>query len=280
MGLIDSHTHLDSFARRGELPAVLDRARVAGVEAMIAIGTEPADWTLYRGLAREHAGTVYYTVGLHPCSVEADWPEAMAQLEALFTGDAPHPVGLGEIGLDRFHLPKETAEAARIFERQRAAFAAGLEIARRVEAPVVVHSRGAFRDCMEMIDQSGVDWSRVVFHCFSEGAEEMNTLNRRGGLGSFTGVITYKNAEGVRAAAKTQGLARLMIETDAPYLAPVPHRGKPNEPAYVRHTAEYCAGLFGVSYDELAAVTSANARAFFGLRGACRFSAAASPHIS
>ena len=105
----------------------------------------------------------------------------------------------------------------------------------------------------------------MVFHCFSEGAEEMNALTRRGGRGSFTGVITYKNADGVRAAAKAQGLARLMIETDAPYLAPVPHRGKPNEPAYVRHTAEYCAGLFGVSYDELAAVTSANARAFFGL---------------
>jgi TatD DNase family protein len=271
MALIDTHTHLDAFARRGELPAVLGRARAAGLEAMIAIGTEPADWTLYRELAREHSGTVYYTVGLHPCSVEADWAEAMSQLEAFFTGDAPRPVGLGEIGLDRFHLPKDSAEAEPIFARQRAAFAAGLEIARRVEAPVVVHSRGAFRDCMEMIDQSGVDWSRVVFHCFSEGAEEMNALNRRGGLGSFTGVITYKNAEGVRAAAKTQGLARLMIETDAPYLAPVPHRGKPNEPAYVRHTAEYCAGLFEVNYNELAAVTTANARAFFGLWGGERF---------
>jgi TatD DNase family protein len=270
MALIDTHTHLDAFARRGELPAVLGRARAAGLEAMIAIGTEPADWTLYRELAREHSGTVYYTVGLHPCSVEADWAEAMSQLEAFFTGDAPRPVGLGEIGLDRFHLPKDSAEAEPIFARQRAAFAAGLEIARRVEAPVVVHSRGAFRDCMEMIDQSGVDWSRVVFHCFSEGAEEMNALTRRG-LGSFTGVITYKNAEGVRAAAKTQGLARLMIETDAPYLAPVPHRGKPNEPAYVRHTAEYCAGLFEVNYNELAAVTTANARAFFGLWGGERF---------
>ena len=280
MALIDTHTHLDAFARRGELPAVLDRARAAGLEAMIAIGTEPADWTLYRGLAREQAGTVYYTVGLHPCSVDADWAEATAQLEAFFTGDAPHPVGLGEIGLDRFHLPKETAEAERIFERQRAAFAAGLEIARRVGAPVVVHSRGAFHECVEMIDASGVDWSRVVFHCFSEGAEEMNALTRRGGRGSLTGVITYKNADGVRAAAKAQGLARLMIETDAPYLAPVPHRGKPNEPAYVRHTAEYCAALFGVSYDELAAVTTATARAFFGLRGACRFSAAAGDVIT
>jgi len=265
MGLIDTHTHLDSFSRRGELPAVLERARAAGVEAMIAIGTEPADWTLYRDLAREQSGAVHYTVGLHPCSVDTNWAEATAQLEAFFTGNAPRPVGLGEIGLDRFHLPAEAAEAEGIFERQRAAFAAGLKIARRVGVPVVVHSRGAFRECVGMIDESGVDWSRVVFHCFSEGVEEMNALLQRGGRGSFTGVITYKKADSLRAAAKAQGLARLMIETDAPYLAPVPHRGQPNEPAYVRYTAGYCAGLFGVSDDEFAATTTANARAFFGI---------------
>jgi TatD DNase family protein len=265
MGLIDSHTHLDTFARRGDLPAVIDRARAAGVSKMVTVGTEPADWTLYRELAREQAGTVYYTVGLHPCSVEEDWEVATGQLEEFFTGDAPRPVGLGEIGLDRFHLPEEAPEAERILVRQRAAFAVELEIARRVGTPVVVHARGAFRECVEMIDASGVDWSRVVFHCFSEGAEEMDALTRRGGRGSFTGVITYKNADVVRAAAKAQGLARLMIETDAPYLTPVPLRGKTNEPAYVRHTAEYCAGLFGVSYDELAAITTANAQAFFGL---------------
>ena len=265
MALIDTHTHLDGFARRGELAAVLDRARAAGVERMIAVGTEPADWTLYRDLAREHAGVVDYTAGLHPCSVEEDWEEAMARLEAFFTGDGPRPVGLGEVGLDRFHLPKEPAEAERIFGRQRAAFAAGLGLAKRFGVPVVVHSRAAFRESVEMIDESGVDWDRVVFHCFSEGADEMNILARRGGRGSFTGVITYKNADGVRAAAKAQGLARLMIETDAPYLSPAPHRGKPNEPAYVRHTAEYCAGLFGASYEELAAITTKNARVFFGL---------------
>jgi TatD DNase family protein len=265
MGLIDTHTHLDAFSRRGELPAVLERARAAGVEAMIAIGTEPADWTLYRDLARGRSGAVHYTVGLHPCSVDAHWEEATAQIEAFFSGEAPRPVGLGEIGLDRFHLPAAAAEAQEVFERQRRAFAAGLKIARCVGVPVVVHSRGAFRECVEMIDQSGFDWSRVVFHCFSEGAEEMNALVRRGGRGSFTGVITYKNADSVRAAAKAQGLARLMIETDAPYLAPAPHRSKPNEPAYVRHTAEYCAGLFGVDYEEFAAATTANAKAFFGV---------------
>jgi TatD DNase family protein len=281
MPLIDSHTHLDSFARSGALPGVLQRARDAGLEAMITIGTASDDWSLYREIARENPGFVHYAVGLHPCSVEADWAGAVAQIEAFWrsgtgvppvgsTGHgrdarAPLPVALGETGLDRFHLPKDQAEAETIFGWQRAAFAAQLEIARRLGCALVVHSRGAFRECIEMIDASGCDWTKVVFHCFTEGEAEMAELVRRGGYGSFTGVLTYKNADAVRAAAKAQGLARLMIETDAPYLTPMPHRGKPNEPAFVRHTAEFAATLFGVSYDELAATTTATAQKFFGI---------------
>jgi TatD DNase family protein len=281
MPLIDSHTHLDSFARSGELPGVLQRARDAGLEAMIAIGTALDDWSLYREIARVNPGFVHYAVGLHPCSVEADWAGAVAQIEAFWesgTGVPPvgstdhgraaraaRPVALGETGLDRFHLPKDPAEAAKIFGWQRAAFAAQLEIARRLGCPLVVHSRGAFRECVEMIDASGCDWTKIVFHCFTEGEVEMAELVRRGGYGSFTGVLTYKNADAVRAAARAQGLGRLMIETDAPYLTPMPHRGKPNEPAFVRHTAEFAAALFGVSYDELAATTTASAQKFFGL---------------
>ena len=290
MGLIDTHTHLDSFARRGDLPDILTRARGAGVEEMIAIGTDTDDWPLYRKLAQTHPGLVHYTVGLHPCSVGGDWAERVAQLAGYWGGanpsavakamtdtpdkssshparrdDSPYPVALGEIGLDRFHLPKEKAEAEKILGWQKAAFAEGLTLAKRLGCPVVIHSRGAFQECVEMIDTSGVDWSRVVFHCFTEGPAEMAELMKRGGRGSFTGVITYKNAEAVRAAALAQGLDRLLVETDAPYLTPMPHRGKPNEPAYLRHTAEFCAGLFGISYDELAAVTTRNAKIFFGL---------------
>ncbi len=266
MGLIDTHTHLDGFARRGDLPAILARAQAAGVEAMIAIGTAPDDWTLYRDLSRGHPGLVHYSVGLHPCSVDEHWEAALSQMAAFWRGPAgATPVAVGEIGLDRFHLPKDPAAAGPVFARQRAAFAAGLAFAKERGAPVVVHSRGAFAECVEMIDASGVDWRRVVFHCFSEGAAEMEALRTRGGRGSFTGIITYKNAEPVRAAARRQGLEHLMVETDAPYLAPMPHRGQPNEPAYVRHTAEFCAGLFGVGLDELGSVTTGNARAFFGI---------------
>ena len=265
MPLIDTHTHLDGFARAGTLPGVLTRAREAGLEAMIVIGTAPDDWTLNQGFAREQLGFVHYTVGLHPCNVEAGWEGVMAQVAGFWSGGL-RPVALGEIGLDRFHLPKEPAEAEKHFARQRAAFVEGLALAKRLGCPVVIHSRGAFAECVQMIDASGVDWAKIVFHCFVEGEAEVAELMKRGGLASFTGILTYKNAPNVRAAAKAQGLARLMMETDAPYLTPMPHRGKPNEPAFVRHTAEFAAKeVFNVPYDELAAITTANARKFFGI---------------
>lgn len=268
MGLVDTHTHLESFARRGELPVVLQRAREAGVEGLVTIGTDADDWVLYRDMAAGSAGFVHYTAGLHPCSVDERWGAQLDQLPGFWSDENNlKPVGLGEIGLDRFHLPKDDPAAAkRIFGWQRSAFAAGLSLAKKQNCPVVVHSRGAFFECVEMVDASGVEWERVVFHCFTEGAAEMAELQRRGGWGSFTGIITYKTAEAVRAAAVAQGLDRLMLETDAPYLAPMPHRGKPNEPAYVRHTAEYCAGLFGVSLGELTDRTTANARRFWNLQ--------------
>ena len=182
MGLIDTHTHLETFARKGGLAEALARAQAAGVEAMITIGTSPDDWDLYRGLAREHGttGLVRYAVGLHPCAVEAGWEAAMAQVAGFWQRAAPRPVALGEIGLDRFHLPKDAGEAERIFAWQRAAFAEGLALAKRLGCPVVVHSRGAFGECVEMIDASGVDWARVVFHCFTEGVAEMAELTQIG----------------------------------------------------------------------------------------------------
>jgi len=265
MTLVDTHTHLDAVARSGALPDLLGRARAAGVDWMVAIGTAPDDWGLYRDLCRANPENIRYSVGIHPCSVDGGWEAALAAIRGFWDAGADErPVALGECGLDRFHLPKEPEAAERILALQKAAFAEQLSIARRLGCAVVVHSRGAFRECVDMIEASGVDWGRVVFHCFSEGEAEIRELVERGGRGSFTGILTYKNADGVRAAAKAQGLDRLMIETDAPFLAPVPHRGKPNEPAYLRHTAEYAAGLFGVTLDALASATTATARAFYG----------------
>lgn len=263
--LIDTHAHLDRFHRSGELVAVLERARAAGVGQIVAIGTEPEDWRLYRELVPQFGGRVAYTAGLHPCSVDKNWEAALAQLAPYFDG-ATAAVGLGECGLDRFHLPQnDPAEAERIFAWQRAAFRAQLEIAKRVCGPVVVHSRGAFAESVAEIDASGFEWARVVYHCFSEDEAAMRTLIDRGGRGSFTGIITYKKGDNVRTALRAQGLPRLMLETDSPYLTPEPHRGKPNEPAHVALTAARAAQELGVPLAELAERTTANARAFFGL---------------
>jgi TatD DNase family protein len=264
MLLVDSHTHLSSFARRGTAEDAITRAEEAGVARMVTIGTEPDDWSINRDLAVSHPGVVDYTVGLHPTSVGDQWKAALANLPATLDWE-PRPVGLGEMGLDRFHLPNGPNEAAEVFGRQESAFRAQLDLAREYQLPIVIHSRGAVKACIELIDESRVDWSRVVFHCFSDGPDFLEPILERGGRASFTGIVTYKNAENVREALKLQPVERLMLETDAPYLAPVPKRGKSNEPAYVRHTAVFCAEILGMSLEDLASLTTENATVFFGL---------------
>jgi TatD DNase family protein len=264
MELIDSHCHLERFAQQGELDAVLARAAEAGVGRLITIGTSVDDWPLYQRLVQERPGRLSWTAGLHPCDVGEDWEAQVGQL-ARYWRSGPRPVAVGEIGLDRFRLPADTTEVATLMVRQEKAFQAQLELAKELDMPVVVHSRHAFEACLSMIDLCGFPWERVVFHCFVDGPEALRQLAARGGRASFTGIVTYKSAPEVRDACREQGLDKLMIETDAPYLAPVPHRGKPCEPAMLRDTAAFVAQELGVSLEELAARTTANARAFFNL---------------
>lgn len=260
----DTHTHLESFHRKGLLPEILGRARQAGLVGLVTVGTDPDDWGLYHRLAEEERGFVHYSVGLHPCHVGEDWAVAVAAIPGFFTR-TPRPVALGETGLDRFHLPKDETAAAAIWAWQKASFAWHLEKAAEWECPLIIHSRGAFKDCLEMLRASGVRPEKVVFHCFTEGSEEMQALREWGGWGSFTGIATYKSAANVRAAAALQGWDRLMVETDAPYLAPVPHRGKTNEPAWVVHVVEGLAKEAGLRTEDLAGRTVRAAQRFYGL---------------
>ncbi len=262
--LIDSHCHLEQFHRKGCFEEILQSAEVAGVGKLITIGTSTRDWDLYRQLASRYPDRIAYTVGLHPTDVEDDWEEQLDQLQEFFKSDLP-PVGIGEIGLDHFHLPKSPQEAGVVKERQVIVFKRQLKLATNLNCPVVVHSRNSFHECVRVIDEARADWSQIVFHCFADGPEEIRLLNERGGRGSFTGIITYKNAENVREAALTQGMDRLMMETDAPYLAPVPMRGKRNEPAFVRHVADFCSNLFKMDRVAFASETTANTRKFFNL---------------
>lgn len=261
--IIDSHCHLDKFLHAGTLPAILEKSEEMDVQRMIAVGTEIEDWSIYHTLAKKYP-QIAYTVGLHPCHVEEDWESQLMGLSPYFTNEIL-PVALGEIGLDYFHLPKFPDEAAEAVSRQKQAFSQQLMLADQMDCPIVIHSREAFADTVKMIDEHDVDWNKVVFHCFSYGVDEIKQLNERGARASFTGIITYKSAENVRQAALSQGLDKLMIETDCPYLAPVPERGKQNEPGFLRYIAEYCAQLFEVPYSEFSAKTTANTEKFFGL---------------
>ena len=264
MPLIDSHCHLEDFYREGTLEAVLDRAREAGVEHVITVGTNIADWSLYRDMAVSHPGQIYYTVGLHPSSIGKEWEEQIESISEFFSAELP-PVALGEIGLDHFHLPDSTDEATEIKNLQQEVFERQIALASQIGCPVVIHSRNSFNDCVKVLDNSGLDWKNVLFHCFSHGPGEIQSINERGGRGSFTGIITYKNGHSVRQAALAQGLDTIMVETDSPYLAPVPKRGKPNEPAYLSYTAQYCAELFKIDLELFTAKATANTRKFFGL---------------
>ena len=264
MELIDSHCHLDGFAGENGLREALDRAAGAGVRRCITVGTSPKDWVTYREMHAAHPGVVDYTVGLHPGHVDEDWEDAVSQIAPFFTPPSA-PVALGEIGLDHFHLPKDPVAAGDTILRQEEAFRRQLQLARELDGPVIIHSRDAFADTVRLIDESEVDWSRVVFHCFSYGPEEVRQLRERGGRASFTGIVTYRNAASVREALVAQGAGPLMVETDCPYLAPEPHRSRSNEPALLPHIARQCAESLGMEAETLAAQTTATTRAFFGL---------------
>ncbi len=263
--LIDTHCHLEKALRKGEGEAVLERMVEAGIHRCLTIGTSQKDWELYFRLAGRDA-RVDWTVGIHPCDIEEDWQEQLKSISTYFLTD-PAPVALGEIGLDHFHLPKFPDEAAELKQLQERVFKEQLGIAYQLDCPVVIHSRNAVYCCIRLIDESGIDWEKVVFHCFTDGPDLVRKINDRGGRASFTGILTYRNAnaEPIRQAALVQGLDRLMLETDSPYLAPEPVRGSLNEPGNVAHIAQFAAGLFGVTADELAAITTRNATRFYGL---------------
>lgn len=277
MKLIDSHAHItdERFdADRGEM---LVRAAAAGVEAVLVIGynvessQQVADLVAAGGgdcdaqstrAAGSGPGTpaLYGTVGFAPHNVAEAHPEARAAVHALLA--RPRIVGVGEIGLDyHYDMPPEA---------QRELFGEQLEWAVQNRLPVVVHSREAEDDVMAMIGDAGADGSsdgaplRGVIHCFTESQRMATAAVDAGFYVSFSGILTFGNAEDLRRSAATVPIERTLIETDAPYLAPVPHRGKRNEPAFVGAVAQCLATIHGIDADEVAAITAANCRSLFG----------------
>lgn len=278
--LIDTHAHLDFPEFASDLEEVIQRATAARVTRIITIGTTVASSRQAVQLAAKYPG-VYATVGIHPthaAEVSENFIDELRQLAA-----QPKVVAIGEIGLDYFHLPSR-AEKEDVIQTTYRALSAGsvqlllrdqsekatqavvfqeqLELAESLDLPVVVHQRDSLEDTLATIREYPVS---AVFHCFNASPAQALDLVQQGYYLSFTGIVTFKKAVEVREAAAAISIDRLMLETDAPYLAPVPFRGKRCEPAHVRETAQAIARARDISFEGLAEATSRNACRLFRL---------------
>lgn len=261
--LTDTHAHLASARFAGVVDEIIRRARERQIRRIVTISCDVGDSRRNLEIARTYPG-VYPTAGIHPCYVheieEMTWLEELRQ-----AASAREVVAIGEIGLDYFHPPHDGSPVEVWRRRQREIFEKQLQLALDLRLPVVVHQRESGDDVMAVLKQfPGVT---AVLHCFSGSVAEAETALSLGHYLSYTGVLTFKNAAQIRAAAAATPLDRVMVETDAPYLAPVPHRGKSCEPYMVEFTARTLAEIHGLPFEEIASLTSRNAATFFGLTG-------------
>ena len=262
--LTDTHAHLDYPDFAADFADVLRRADEAGVTRLISIGTSLASSRRAIALA-ESDPRIFAVAGIHPTAVEEAGNDVRAELREV----ARHPrvVAIGEVGLDYHRLPSQETEPARLSDDEYKAaqaqlFRQQLEVAAELGLNVVIHQRDAWEDTLKILrDFTGR--LRGVFHCFGNSFEQAQEVIRLGHMVSFTGIVTFKNAPVVHDCASRIGPAHFMVETDCPYLAPVPHRGKRCEPAYTRLVAERIASLRGTTLAEVAARTTANADNFF-----------------
>ncbi|KPQ08009.1 MAG: TatD DNase family protein [Rhodobacteraceae bacterium HLUCCA12] len=247
--LVDSHTHLDFPDFEGELGAVIERAHAAGVTRMVTISTRLRNVARLRAIAEGYDG-VFFSVGTHPMSV-ADEPMATVE-ELVRLAEHEKCVGIGESGLD-YHYTADSAAA------QQESLRIHIEAARRTDLPLIIHARDADADMARILAQEHAAGAyRCVMHCYSSGAELARTALDLGFYLSASGIAAFPRSEALRDIFADAPVDRILVETDAPYLAPPPHRGKRNEPAYTAHTARAIAPLWGMEFDDFARQTSEN----------------------
>jgi TatD DNase family protein len=254
MNVIDSHCHLDFPDFAEELDSVVARAQAAGVERMVTISTRVSQGAAYQAIA-ERFEAVYFTIGTHPHQA-AEEPDTDA---AAIRGFAAHPkcVGIGEAGLDYHYDHATRAVAERVFRAQ-------IALARELDLPLVIHAREADADVGRILrDEVAAGRFKAILHCFTSSRALAETGLELGLYVSFSGVLTFKSALELREIARAIPSDRLLVETDAPFLAPVPHRGRRNEPAFVVATAAALAEARGVSMEQMSATTRANTLAIF-----------------
>jgi TatD DNase family protein len=256
--LIDSHCHLDFEVLANDRVGVLTRAAEAGISGMVTISTFVDKFAEIAAIAEAH-DNVWCSVGTHPHNADQELHVQTADLVRL----AAHPkcVAIGEAGLDYFYDNAPREAQAEGFRRHIAA-------ARETGLPLVIHTRAADEDTIAILeDETEKGAFPFVLHCFSSGAELARRGLALGGYVSFSGILTFKNAEEIREVAAFVPADRVLVETDAPYLAPVPHRGQSNEPAFVRHTAERLAEVRGVPFETIAEQTTRNFARLFSKTG-------------
>jgi len=248
--LIDSHCHLDSEQFDADRDAVIERALAAGVEHMVAIGSGDGPPDLEAGIRlADRYEPLYATIGVHPHDASKANDDTYRRLAAL----AAHPkvVAIGETGLDYYRVSGD-------LEWQRERFRTHIRAARRCGKPLVIHTRASAEDTLRLMREEGAQEVGGVMHCFTETWDVARAAMDLGFHISFSGIVTFKNAKDLKEVAKRVPLERMLVETDSPYLAPVPHRGKPNQPAFVRHVAEEIGRLRGIALDEVASATTGN----------------------
>jgi TatD DNase family protein len=250
--IVDTHCHLDDERFADDLDGILTRAREAGVSRLMTIGTGigPPDLEAAVRLAARYE-PVYATVGVHPHDASKADDTTIERLRDLVRH--PKVLALGEIGLD-YHYNNSPPE------KQREVFAAQLALAAEAQTPVVIHTREAWEDTFRLLDRHWDSSTGGIMHCFTGGPREAERCLGMGFHLSFAGIVTYPKAEEIRQAARLTPIDRLLVETDAPYLAPVPHRGKRNEPAFVVETAKRLSEVRGEALETLAAAVCANWR--------------------
>jgi len=256
MELIDTHCHLtfDDLAR--DIDTVIARSIDAGVTAWITVGTDPDQNQKAIALAKKF-DNMYAAIGIHPHDAKDVTGQTLRQLKVL--AQNRKVVAIGETGLD-FHYDHSPRD------RQADVFAKHLQLAGELALPVIIHSREAFDETMKILQKTGPDPKKVVFHCFSGSPEQAKIVLGAGYYISFTGVVTFRNAENTRQAAKLVPLDRLMLETDCPYMSPEPMRKQRiNEPALMLHTAKFLAELKQIPFDDFAAAATATSKYFFSL---------------
>src|SRR5258706_7997510 len=245
--LVDSHCHLDFPEIAGQLDSVLALMRENQVERALCVSVTLEDFPRVRGIAEAYPH-IHASVGVHPDYEKVD---AVSIAELLALADHPRVVAIGETGLDYFRLKGD-------LEWQRERFRTHIRAARECGKPLIIHTRAAAADTLRIMREEGADKAGGVMHCFTESAEVAQAAMDLGFYISFSGIVTFKNGKDIKAVALAGPIESLLVETDSPYLAPVPFRGRTNQPGYVKHVAEEIARLKGVPVERVAAATSGN----------------------